>query len=141
MPTPARPRRLPIPLERDVQRAILAYLRARGVLCWRNNTAKVAIPAEGGKARRFLRAGLVGSADILGCFGGRLLALEVKRPGERPTPVQVAFLRSVQEAGGIAFWADGLDVAARVLDAIEAGCRVEVDDRGGQVLTDEEVIR
>ena len=44
-----------------------------------------------------------GIADILGIYQGRFLAIEVKRPGLKPTSDQQAFLENVNEAGGIGF--------------------------------------
>lgn len=43
-----------------------------------------------------------GQPDLLGCFKGRPLALEVKRPGQRPTKLQWAILKRWQAAGAIA---------------------------------------
>lgn len=91
-----------------------------GVVAWRVNVG--AMRVEGPRGRRFVRFGLPGMADILGwrsiacpgeheracrVCGGRgrlaiLLAVEVKRPGERPTAAQAAFLDRVREAGGLA---------------------------------------
>lgn len=44
----------------------------------------------------------VGIPDLLVCFRGRFIGLEVKLPGEKPSPVQRVVLRSIEEAGGIA---------------------------------------
>ena len=44
-----------------------------------------------------------GIADILGVYKGRFLAIEVKRPGLKPTADQQAFIDNVNEAGGIGF--------------------------------------
>lgn len=41
-----------------------------------------------------------GVADLLCCYGGLFVAMEVKKPGEEPRPNQFAFLRSVIKAGG-----------------------------------------
>ena len=42
-----------------------------------------------------------GVSDILGCFEGKLLAIEVKVPGKHPTPAQITFQDAVIRAGGI----------------------------------------
>lgn len=58
---------------------------------FRNNTGK-----RGG-----VRYGLaVGSSDIIGWAWGRFFAIEVKKPGERPTEKQQEFLNSVRFDGG-----------------------------------------
>ena len=67
---------------------------------------------KGGGYRRFV--GLRGVSDILGILPqraevvgegmvrfGNLLAVEVKRPGEKPRPEQTAFLEGVNGLGGV----------------------------------------
>ncbi len=96
--------------ESDVLAACLQYLILKGLYVWRQNQG--AIPRKGGGYRRFV--GLRGVADILGILPqrvevvgegeirfGNLLAVEVKRPGEKPRPEQAAFLARVNELGGV----------------------------------------
>ena len=97
--------------EADVLSGCLQWLRMRGVWCWRQNQG--AIPLKDGGYRRFV--GLEGVADILGILPqtvqvmgddgpvtfGNLLAVETKRPGEKPRPSQDDFLRQVNERGGV----------------------------------------
>lgn len=59
-----------------------------------------------------------GVADILGCYQGRMIAIEVKTPRGVVKPEQEAFLKNVRAEGGIAF------VARSVEDVIE-GLRLE----------------
>jgi hypothetical protein len=42
-----------------------------------------------------------GQPDLLGCYQGRTLALEVKRPGGKPTKLQAAILKKWGAAGAI----------------------------------------
>lgn len=42
-------------------------------------------------------------------------AIECKRPGERPTDEQAAFLDVVRSHGGCAGWADSVEAVERVL--------------------------
>lgn len=44
-----------------------------------------------------------GISDLLVCLDGRFIAIEVKRPGHHPTPLQLDFIKQVQAAGGIGF--------------------------------------
>lgn len=91
------------PLESEILRVCLEYLRLRGVFCWRQNQGAVTAEYQGRK--RFLRfAGADGIADILGVLSpsGRLLAVEVKRPGRQPTAQQQGFLDAVRRQGGLA---------------------------------------
>ena len=53
-----------------------------------------------------------GVGDLVGCYRGRYFEIEVKRPGERPTALQLAHLDDVRRAGGLAWWTD--DYAAIV---------------------------
>lgn len=43
-----------------------------------------------------------GVADLLCCIQKLFTALEVKKRGNKPTPIQLAFLESIRRAGGIA---------------------------------------
>ena len=66
-----------------------------------------------GSTSQFMRFGFKGMSDILGMttdhYGGRLLAIECKRPSGRATADQVAFLETVRRNGGIAFIARSAD--------------------------------
>lgn len=51
----------------------------------------------------FIRFGLcVGSSDLIGIYKGKFVALEIKRPGKKPTPEQENFINMVLDQGGIA---------------------------------------
>lgn len=60
--------------------------------------------------------GRSGIADILGCWSGQMVAIEVKMPGNKPTPAQCGFINNIKETGGLAFIAYTLD---DVLDFIK----------------------
>lgn len=47
--------------------------------------------------------------DFIGCYKGRLFAIETKRPGEVPTERQVAEMQRIRDAGGFAIWGDTID--------------------------------
>ena len=63
--------------------------------------------------------GRKGISDLLVCLDGRFIAVEVKRPGGNATPEQLQFIREVQEAGGIGFIADSVDVVVERLNLHE----------------------
>lgn len=44
----------------------------------------------------------LGQPDILGCYKGWFLALEVKNPGESPTEIQKAALKKLADSGAVA---------------------------------------
>jgi hypothetical protein len=50
-----------------------------------------------------------GVSDLLCCYEGRFLAIEVKRPGGRVSPEQERFLERVRAAGGIGLVIHSID--------------------------------
>lgn len=76
--------------EAEVTREIREYLRVCGIFHWKQFQGLGALP---------------GVADIIGCWRGRFLAIEVKKVGLKPTPAQRKFIDQVNAAGGIAFCA------------------------------------
>lgn len=121
------------PLEAEIQRNALAWLKAQGIAAWRRNVAAMPIPAAGGQKRRFLRAAEPGQSDLwallpVACGGNpgcRHLEIEIKRPGERPTLAQVLWLTEINRLTGAAFWIDSLAILERVVACLRAGGRVE----------------
>lgn len=117
-------------LESQIQRQILDYLKARGIFAWKASSTGIPIGTTG----TFRKATVHGVPDILAviqreygfhddgsrrCIGG-LLAIEVKRPGKKPTAAQETFLRELQKRGAVAF------VAYSLQDVID---RLEVPER------------
>ncbi len=106
------------PLEAAVLRACLDYLQLRRILCWRSNNAAVRRKDRAGR-EWYQFSGLRGVPDILGVLpGGRLLAVECKRPGGKPTPEQDAFLQAVRAAGGLALLVDDVRQLAEALEGL-----------------------
>ncbi len=73
--------------ERAIVKAILAYLNG--------------LPTCLARKRWGGGMGVAGDPDIDGCIRGRSLQLEVKRPGEKPTLLQVKRLEEWRRAGAI----------------------------------------
>ena len=71
--------------ESAIQSKILKWLESIGAVC--NKTIGMS------KA---------GWPDIICCFKGRFIGVEVKRPGLKPTPLQEYKINELNEAGGIA---------------------------------------
>ncbi len=126
------------PLEATVQNEIRAAFDALPwVQCWRNNTGKL----RDGNGRLVTYGLATGSSDLIGivlrhacccrfpgtCLGvpvGRFYALEVKRPGEKPTDDQLRFLDVVRAMGGAAAWCDNAaDAVAFIHRARDGGDR------------------
>lgn len=82
-------------IEQHIQTSIIKYIKSIGGLPIKQN--QIGIYAQ------------AGIPDIIACIKGRFVAIEVKRPGEKPTPIQEAFLESIAKKGGVAFWSDNLD--------------------------------
>lgn len=90
-----------------VAQVLVAVSHLDGAIFWRNNTG--ALPRPGGGLIRF---GLPGSADIIGCYQGRAVAIECKTVAGRQSESQKRFQAAWERA-------DGLYVLARsVEDAI-----------------------
>jgi hypothetical protein len=117
-----------VPLERDIQKAILEWLAWKKIPAWRVNVGM--IPAANGAFRA--NSAMKGMSDIIGIVpdvlrgngslgiyhSGVFLAIEVKRPGEKPTAAQEAFLGQVRAAGGIAIVARSVADVEAVLGAL-----------------------
>lgn len=60
-----------------------------------------------------------GTPDVLCCFKGHFLAIEVKKPGAIVSELQKHHLKKIKEAGGIGIIAYGIDEVQEALK--EAG--------------------
>jgi len=93
--------------EKDIQKSILDYLRLKKCLVFKHHSTGFTM--KDGEARAF-RYGMKGVSDIIGCLpSGRFLAIEVKRPGKKPSPDQDEFLKQVVMHGGLGFVATSID--------------------------------
>lgn len=96
--------------EHQIQSAILEYLPYLGVFAWRNNSGMLALNDKYGK-KRMVKMGMAGLPDILGVQRGtgRLIAIEVKRPGRKPTDIQQRMLQELTDHGALAFVATSIE--------------------------------
>lgn len=65
-----------------------------------------------------------GLPDVMGCFLGSFFAIELKRPGEKPRPLQDYVMNSIKKAGGQVTWETSVE-----------GCRTfltNVKKKGGE---------
>lgn len=93
------------PLETKVTKAIMAYLKKRGIWCF-----KVA----GGPMQQR------GVPDIICSVTGAFVALEVKRPGlGRLTDLQALTIERIREAGGVAEVVTSVEEAAAVIEEVD----------------------
>lgn len=49
-----------------------------------------------------------GTPDIIACINGRFVGIEVKKPGGKVSALQLAQIKRIERAGGIAFVTDSL---------------------------------
>lgn len=91
--------------ESEIQARIrLALGEEHDLTLWRNNVGVAEMWSSAGKSQRVQYGLCVGSSDLIGLLAprGRMVALEVKKPGEKPTPEQVKFQAHVRAMGGFA---------------------------------------
>jgi hypothetical protein len=89
--------------EADILKSCFAYLRLRGIPCFRVNGGALTVSGPEGR-RRFVRfTSARGCSDLVAVLppAGRFAGIEVKKPGGRLTPDQEAFLTNVRKAGGV----------------------------------------
>jgi hypothetical protein len=110
------PRPGSVPLERDVQRAVLAYLRAHPAILKYGQLNSGTASMDDGRPIWFHGLGN-GAPDIVGMMRRHcsFLAIEVKRPGAKPRPEQIDWLRTVADAGGCAGWVTCVEDAQRIV--------------------------
>lgn len=59
---------------------------------------------------------MVGLPDLMVCYRGHFIGIEVKQPGQRPTPRQTYVHGLIRAAGGRAIVATSIDDVRRQLD-------------------------
>lgn len=97
-----------IPLESAIQKEVMQTLRKHGGFWWKD--------AAGPYQQQ-------GIPDIIGCYRGLFVAVEVKRPLiGKPTPMQQQTMEKIKQAGGYAYIATSArdaEILLAVLDAFE----------------------
>ena len=99
--------------ESELQRQVKAMLDKHPKIAWSF------ITTSGRIGSKKYALGKKGLPDIVGqlkkAWGGVSLGLEIKRPGERPTQAQEAFLEVIRSNGGLAGWCDSVEGAMEIL--------------------------
>ncbi len=83
-------------LEKDAQRAILGYLKMKGVFHYRNNTGVMFT----NKGKDMYRFGAVGSPDIICVIDGKYVGIEVKGSSGKQSEGQIKFQKELEAVGG-----------------------------------------
>ncbi|QGH73013.1 MAG: VRR-NUC protein [Siphoviridae sp. ctCJE6] len=60
-----------------------------------------------------------GIPDIIMCLRGRFVAIEIKRPCEKPTRIQEINILQINQSGGVAFVATSVDQVMSVLRSMD----------------------
>ena len=103
-------------LEKDIVAAIKKYLASLGsdVFFWKEH---------GGPY------GTSGVPDIICCYKGRFLGLEVKLPGGRLTELQKRAIQKINDAGGIACRVESVEQVQNVIALVDFERRNRYDYR------------
>lgn len=82
----------------ELTQKVLRHLFDNGAFAWRANSTGIYDPV----LRKFRTAAKRGVSDILACYKGKFIAIEIKTGKDRLSAEQKGFIASVQYAGGIA---------------------------------------
>ena len=94
--------------EGAIQKVILDYLKLKKYLVFKHRN--VGIYKQATNSYIPLSFGEKGISDVIGCSPqGTFIAVEVKKPGGKPSPDQLRFLEEVKVRGGIGILAYSLD--------------------------------
>lgn len=112
--------------ENEIQAEIRKALgREHDLTLWRNNVGVAEMWSSAGKSQRVQYGLCVGSSDLIGLLApaGRFVALEVKKPGEKPTEEQVKFMAHVRQMGGFAAVVRSASEATAAVQRAREGAR------------------
>lgn len=111
--------------ERDIQNDIRVALSEHGIITWRNNIGVTKFP-DGSVVRYGLcnpgGSDLIGilpitiTPDMVGQQIGAFLAVEIKRPGKKPTDDQRNFMNAVKGQKGYAGVATSVEEALSLIN-------------------------
>lgn len=95
--------------EQDIQRKIIKYLESVGAY-----VVKVVASNKSG------------TPDILACYRGIFLAIEVKRPETKTnvSELQIYNIKKIKEAGGVAIVSWDLDIVKATIEGINSNLMV-----------------
>lgn len=101
--------------EQAIQAQImLAVSKLPGIIIWRQNTGK--FKTDDG---RWIMCGVLGCPDIIGCYRGRFIGIEVKTKVGRQSDQQKRFQAAMERSGGIYILARSSEDAMSELEAIQ----------------------
>lgn len=81
--------------------------------------------------KRHVTMGVTGDPDLYGSYRGVHIEIEMKRPGEIPTPLQQQRMQEWRNAGAVVGWADSVEGALSIITDLERSRGVLFTDREG----------
>lgn len=107
--------------EKLIQQSIIEWMNYNGFKVFRINSGQTTVDEQDEEGnvvgKRMIKMAPTGTPDIIGCHKktGRMVLVEVKRPGKVPTPVQNMVMQDWRDAGALVFVATSIeDVIAGV---------------------------
>lgn len=113
--------------EKQIENQALTYLRNKRIFAWKVQSVGIYDPTKGA-FRRKPSGHINGVSDCIGCLpDGRILAIEFKKPyvskktgmisyrtqeqlEKLARPEQVEFINKIKALGGVAFYADSVEI-------------------------------
>jgi hypothetical protein len=86
-----------------------------GCRVWNNPVGECDFEGQNGRTYHVCYGLAEDSADLIACCWGRFVSIEMKRPGKKPRPGQLAWMEIVRSFGGIADWADSAEKAVEIV--------------------------
>ena len=94
--------------EKTIQTDIMLLLGKHPLIAWSYVTSTGTF--KGIKGGRPFTIGVPGMPDIMGQMkDGRMIGIEVKKPGEVPTADQILFMDMINGNNGLSFWVDSVE--------------------------------
>lgn len=106
-------------LEKQIENQILHYLSMIGVFAWKNQSTGVFDPTKK-TFRKRSRFQINGVSDILCCYKGHFVAIEVKSEKGRLSGSQIEFIANVNANGGFAFVARSVSDVEKAFKQIDS---------------------
>ena len=101
--------------EADIQSNIMIALGEHPLVAWCYVTTTGTFKGLKGGAK--YKIGIPGMPDIMGQMrDGRILGIEVKKPGDIPKPIQDDFLNMIHKNGGVCGWCDCVNGAIEIIE-------------------------
>jgi len=99
--------------EKQLQKMVVRYVR-----CQYKDVILFHVPNAGKRSTWHVQdVGILhGVSDLILIYKGKLLALELKIPGNKPTEYQQVFLDDIKKNEFDGYWTDNLDVAQEIID-------------------------